>query len=280
MLGPVAAEIEQFPAALIVSLRPQPRSPQLERLLAVFAARGSANLLVGPLDQRSSEQLLESLVATSPGQRLVRQAGRAGGNPLFLCELAGALVADGTIVYGEDAAELATDAAAPLTVRRGLHAEFASALAAAGRPPAQAADHVILAAAPGDEHSIASIASIVSVARDLVGRAPGPAASMHQHAIKLSASPIAMREQLLPELAGALIAAGQLREGEQACREALARELDPEWAGQLRLHLMFLLLRQGRTQEAIGDDPRGIAFDGAHLWIADFGFAGVTVIQG
>src|SRR5690348_17821168 len=41
----------------------------------------------------------------------------------------------------------------PLTVRRGLHAEFASALAAAGRPPAQAADHVIRAAAPGDERA-------------------------------------------------------------------------------------------------------------------------------
>jgi DNA-binding CsgD family transcriptional regulator/tetratricopeptide (TPR) repeat protein len=339
VLGRLAAEIEQFPAALVVSMRPQPRSPQLERLLGVFAARGSANLRVGPLDQRSCEQLLESLVGASPGQRLVRQAGRAGGNPLFLCELVGALVADGAIVYGEDAAELDSDAAEPslpltilhrlsfapldvlellglasvlgvsftaddlallarrpvsslvaalrsaqlagvlaergerlsfrhelvrdalyydlpLTVRRGLHAEFASALAAAGRPPARAADHVIRAAAPGDDRAIASI---VSVARDLAGRAPGPAASMHQHAIKLSASPVAMREQLLPELADALIAAGQLGEGEQACREALALDLGPEWAGQLRLHLMFLLLRQGRTREAIREGEECLA---------------------
>jgi DNA-binding CsgD family transcriptional regulator/tetratricopeptide (TPR) repeat protein len=331
VLGRVAAEIEQFPAALVVSMRPQPRRPQLERLLGVFAARGSANLRVGPLDQRSCEQLLESLVGASPGQRLARQADRAGGNPLFLYELVGALVADGAIVYSKDAAELASDAVAPslpltilrrlsfappellgllglasvlgvsfaagdlallaqrpvsslvdalrsarlagvltergerlsfrhelvrdalyydlpLTVRRGLHAEFASALAAAGRPPAQAADHVIRAAAPGDERAIASI---VSVARDLVGRAPGATASMHQHAIGLSASPVAMREQLLPELADALIAAGQLREGEQVCREALSRDLGPEWAGQLRLHLMFLLLRQGRAREAV-----------------------------
>src|SRR5262249_44657769 len=83
----------------------------------------------------------------------------------------------------------------PLTVRRGLHAEFARALAAAGKPLGQAADHVIRAATPGDE---GAIASIVSVARDLVGRAPGPAASMHQQAIKLSAAPVAMRERLLP----------------------------------------------------------------------------------
>ena len=339
VLGRVAAEIEQFPAALLVSMRPQPRSPELERLLGVFAARGSASLRVGPLGQRSCEQLLESLVGASPGQRLVRQAGRAGGNPLFLCELVGALVADGAIVYGDDAAELASDAVAPslpltilhrlsfapadllellglasvlgvsftaddlallaqrpvsslvgalrsaqragvlaergerlcfrhelvrdalyydlpLTVRRGLHAQFASALIAAGRPPALAADHVVRAAAPGDERAIASI---VSVARELVGRAPGPAASMHQHAIKLSASPAAMREQLLPELADALIAAGQLGEGEQACREALARDLGPEWAGQLRLHLMFLLMRQGRTQEAIREGEECLA---------------------
>jgi DNA-binding CsgD family transcriptional regulator/tetratricopeptide (TPR) repeat protein len=144
----------------------------------------------------------------------------------------------------------------PLTVRRGLHAEFASALAAAGRPPHQAADHVIRAAAPGDEHAVASI---VSVARDLVGRAPGPAAGMYQDAIELSASPAAMRERLLPELADALIAAGQLREGEQLCREALARDLGPEWAGQLRLHLMFLLLRQGRIREAIREGEEGLA---------------------
>jgi DNA-binding CsgD family transcriptional regulator len=339
VLGRVAAEIEQFPAALVVSMRPLPRSQQLERLLSVFAARGSASLRVGPLDQRSCEELLESLVGLSPGQRLIRQAGRAGGNPLFLCELVGALVADGGIVQGEDAAELASDAPAPslpltilhrlsfappdllellglasvlgvsfaaedlallarrpvsslvsplrsallagllaergerlsfahelvrdalyydlpLTVRRGLHAEFASALAATGRPPAQAADHVIRAAAPGDERAIASI---IAVARDLVGRAPGPAASMHARAIELSASPVAMREQLLPELADALIAAGQLGEGEQACREALARDLNPDRAGQLRLHLMFLLLRQGRTREAIREGEECLA---------------------
>jgi DNA-binding CsgD family transcriptional regulator len=339
VLGRVAAEIEQFPAALVVSMRPQPRSPQLERLLGVFAARGSATLRVGPLDQRSCEQLLESLVGASPGQRLVQQASRAGGNPLFLCELVGALVADGAIFHGEEAAELAADAAAPslpltilhrlsfappdllellglasvlgasfaaddlgllaqrpvsslvaalrsaqlagvlaergerlafrhelvrdalyndlaLTVRRGLHAEFASALVAAGRPPGQAADHVMRAAAPGDERAVASI---VSVASDLVGRAPGPAADMYQQAIELSTFPAAMRERLLPELADALIAAGQLREGEQACREALARDLSPEWAGQLRLHLMFLLLRQGRTREAIREGEGGLA---------------------
>jgi len=339
VLARVAAEIEQFPAALVVSMRPHPRSPQLERLLGVFAARGSATLRVGPLDQRSCEQLLETLVGASPGQRLVRQAGRAGGNPLFLSELVGALVADGSIVYNESAAELAAEAVTPslpltilhrlsfaspdllellglasvlgvsfaaddlallaqrpvsslvaalrsaqlagvlaergerlsfrhelvrdalyndlpLTVRRGLHAEFASALAAAGRPPGQAADHVIRAAAQGDERAVASI---VSVARDLVGRAPGPAAGMYQHAIELSASPVALGERLLPELADALIAAGQLREGEQACREALARDLTPEWAGQLRLHLMFLLLRQGRTREAIREGKEGLA---------------------
>src|SRR5690348_10439730 len=92
VLGRVAAEIGQFPAALVVSMRPQPRHPQLEGLLGVFAGRGSANLRVGPLDQRSTGELVESLVGASPGQRLARQAGRAGGNPLFLCELVGALV--------------------------------------------------------------------------------------------------------------------------------------------------------------------------------------------
>lgn len=339
VLARVAAEIEQFPAALVVSMRPQPRSPQLERLLAVFAARRAVKLRAGPLDERSCERLLESLVGARPGRRLLRQAGRAGGNPLFLCELVGALVADGAIVQDEGDADLASDAVAPslpltilhrlsfasrellellglasvigvsfaaddlallaqrpvsslvaalhsaqltgllcergerlsfrhelvrdalyndlpLTVRRGLHAEFASALAAAGRPPEQAAEHVLRAAAPGNERAIASI---VSVARDLVGRAPGPAVDLYQQAIALSASPPATRERLLPEVAEALIAAGQLGEGEQICREALTRDLGPERAGRLRLHLMFLLLRQGRTRDAVREAEEGVA---------------------
>ena len=48
-----------------------------------------------------------------PGTRLLQQTSRAGGNPLFVCELVGALLADGAIVtrYGE--ADLASVDAAP-----------------------------------------------------------------------------------------------------------------------------------------------------------------------
>ena len=63
-------------------------------------------------------------------------------------------------------------------------------------------------------------------------------------AIKLSASPIAMREQLLPELADALIAAGQLREEclshalaklGVATRRELAAEADRHAGWRLRI---------------------------------------------
>lgn len=341
VLARVAAEIEQYPAALVVTARPQPRSPQLNRLLGLFGARGAVHLRVGPLDQHSCERLLASLVGASPGPRLVQHAARAGGNPLFLGELVGALLASGAIVYEADRAELADDVATPslpltilqrlsvvapdvlellgiaavigvsftaddlallarrpvsslvaalrsaqlagvlaergerlafrhelvrdalyndlaLTVRRGLHAEYAAALMAAGRPPEAVAEHALRAAAPGDERAAASI---VSVARDLVGRAPGPAVDLYQQAIRLSASPAAMRERLLPELAEALIAAGQLGEGERVCREALRRDLDPEWAGRLRLNLMFLLLRLGRTRDAVHEGSARGAVD-------------------
>jgi hypothetical protein len=143
-----------------------------------------------------------------------------------------------------------------LSVRRGLHAELARALADAGEPTERVAEHLVRAAAPGDERAIGSL---VAAARDLVGRGPGAAVDLYHEAIALSADPPARRAQLLPELAEALVSAGLLGEGEAACREALAGDLDGEWAGRLGLHLMFLLTRRARTAEAVREREAGLA---------------------
>ena len=269
----------------------------------------------------------------------MRQTGRAGGNPLFVCELVGALLADGAIVRDDDGAELATAGDAPslpltilhrlsflrcdvldllalasvlgasfaaadlallagrplselvgvlrsaqragvlgeqgdrlvfrhelirdalyedlpLSVRRGLHRELARALADAGEPAERVAEHVLRGAEPGDERAVASL---TAAARGLVGRGPAAAVDLYRHAIALSADPDVRHAELLPELAEALVAAGFLEEAEAACREALGRELDDGWAGRLRLHLMFLLARRGRTAEAVAEGEAGLA---------------------
>ncbi len=339
VLARVAAGIDRLPAALVVSARPQPRRPELERLLGVLAARGATSVVVGPLDERSSAGLLEGLLGAPPGARLLRQARGAAGNPLFLSELVGALQADGAIVQRDDTADLATDEPGPslpltilhrlsflppdvldllglaavigasfaavdlarlagrpvselvpalrsaqragvleekgdrlafrhelirealyedmaLSVRRGLHAQFARALADAGEPAERVAEHLVRGAEPGDERAVSSL---VDAARALVGRAPAAAVDLYREAIALSADPQARRADLLPELAAALVSAGRLGEGEAECREALAGNLDAAWAGRLRLLLMFLLTRRGRTAEAVREGEAGLA---------------------
>ena len=59
------------------------------------------------------------------------------------------------------------------------------------------------------------------------------------------------------------MSAGLLGEGEAACREALRARLDPDGPARLRLHLMFLLTRRGRTAEAIREGEAGLAANGS-----------------
>jgi DNA-binding CsgD family transcriptional regulator len=109
VLGRVAAGIERLPVALVVSERPEPRRPELHQLLRVLAALDATWIRLGPLDDTSTEELVENLLGSHPGRRLVGQVRRAGGNPLFVCELVGALLADDAIAVGEGGAELAAD---------------------------------------------------------------------------------------------------------------------------------------------------------------------------
>src|SRR6185295_12927437 len=82
VLARVAREIENLPAALLVSARPAPRRPELERLLAILDERGATVVELGPLPADACVELLEDLVGARAGTRLAGQARRAGGNPL------------------------------------------------------------------------------------------------------------------------------------------------------------------------------------------------------
>jgi DNA-binding CsgD family transcriptional regulator len=339
VLARVAHGIERLPVALIVSARPQPRRPELERLLAVLDDAGAVGIALRPLDADACAALVAGLVGAQPGAKLVMQAQRAGGNPLFVSELVAALDADGAIARSDGRADIAGAAAMPslpltilhrlsflpidaldvlglaavlgsafdvgdlallarrpvselvpalrtaqragviaeqgerlafrhelirdalyddmpLGVRRGLHAQLAHALADAGAPPDRVADHLLRGAAPGDARAVAALAD---AARDVAGRAPGVAVDLYRQAIALADDPDARRAEVLPELAESLVSAGLLGEGEAACREALARDLDPEWAGRLRLHLVRLLTRRGRISDAIREGEAGLA---------------------
>ena len=347
VLARVATSIDKLPVALIISARPQPRRPELERLLGLLAARDAATVSVGPLDELASTALLEQLLGSRPGERLVAQAQRAAGNPLFVGELVATLLADGAVVVRNGTADVAVAEAVPslpvtilhrlsflapeqlellglasvlgvgfaagdlavlagrpvselvpalrsaqragvlaeqgeriafrhelvrdalyedmpLTVRRGLHKQFAAALVEAGEPPERVAEHLLRGAAPGDERAAEALAR---AARDLVGRHPGGAADLYRHAMALSADPGARRLELLPGLAEALVSAGSLGEGEMACREALRGDLDPERAVRLRVQLVMLLMRRGRPAEAAREGGAATS-DRLRAWVA------------
>jgi predicted ATPase/DNA-binding CsgD family transcriptional regulator len=102
VLHRLGRQVRQLPVLLVCTARPVPRSQELERCLQGLRAGGAAELALGPLDAVAVAQLVERLVDAAPGPSLRRQIAGAGGNPLFVTELVGALQRDGAIQLGPD----------------------------------------------------------------------------------------------------------------------------------------------------------------------------------
>jgi predicted ATPase len=94
-LGALARRLTDSPLALVVSLRPLPRSAELERTLAALDAGGARRLSLGQLDQEAVTELVAEAVAAEPGPKLMAEVAAAGGNPLFVTELVAALLSEG-----------------------------------------------------------------------------------------------------------------------------------------------------------------------------------------
>jgi hypothetical protein len=90
LLGPL-------PLVLLCSCRPVPRALELDRLIQSLDVRGATHLRLGPLAHEAVRALVQNLTGASPGPNLLRQVNAAGGNPLFVTELVGALVRSGSI---------------------------------------------------------------------------------------------------------------------------------------------------------------------------------------
>jgi predicted ATPase len=77
-LGALARRLTDGPVALIASLRPLPRSGELERALEALDAAGACHLALGQLDQEAVAELVAEAVAAQPGPRLMAEAAAAG----------------------------------------------------------------------------------------------------------------------------------------------------------------------------------------------------------
>jgi DNA-binding CsgD family transcriptional regulator len=109
VLHRLARRVGQLPLLLVCTVRPVPRSAELEGCLRGLRAAGASELGLGPLDAMAVAKVIEQLVGGPPGPILLRQVARAGGNPLFVTELVDALQRDGAIRLRPDgAAELTT----------------------------------------------------------------------------------------------------------------------------------------------------------------------------
>jgi DNA-binding CsgD family transcriptional regulator len=111
------------PLGLIGCVRPLPYAAHLERFAASLQAAGASRLVLAPLSDDAVSDLAAEAVAAEPGPDLLAEVARAGGNPLFVTELLGAITQAGAVQIAQGRAELTRRAPAEtlrLTILRRL----------------------------------------------------------------------------------------------------------------------------------------------------------------
>jgi DNA-binding CsgD family transcriptional regulator len=115
-LGAAVRRMAGLPVALLGCLRPLPDSADLDRLTRLLDKAGGRRICLAPLPAQAVHDLVADAVAAEPGPALLAEAAGAGGNPLFVTELVGALLQEGTIRVVGGRAEV-TQASLPPTLR-------------------------------------------------------------------------------------------------------------------------------------------------------------------
>jgi DNA-binding CsgD family transcriptional regulator len=109
--GRLARSARQAPLLLVGTMRPV---PQREDLLALRRAAGEARMQLAGLTEAAAAELVAALVGGRPDDKLLRLAGGAAGNPLYLTELVDALTRSSAVtVTGAGIAELASASVPP-----------------------------------------------------------------------------------------------------------------------------------------------------------------------
>ena len=106
-LRSLVRRLTDVPLAVVLTLRPAPRAPDLEVLLGALAAEGATEIHLGGLPEEAVVSLVTETLGTGPAPRLLAQLGGAGGNPLFLTELLHALEAETAITRTDGGADVA-----------------------------------------------------------------------------------------------------------------------------------------------------------------------------
>ena len=96
-IGAIGRRLTDLPVAVIGCYRPSPRVPQLQRAVDSLEAAGARQLRLGRLSEDAVSELVAESVAAEPGPGLMSEIAGAGGNPLFVTELLGAIVQEGIL---------------------------------------------------------------------------------------------------------------------------------------------------------------------------------------
>ena len=117
VFGRLAMETARLPLLLIGALRPVPRTAALDGVREIVERQGGTTLPLAPLAGREVAELLQGIVGGTPSADLLGLADRAAGNPLYIAELAEALLRDQHVRVSEGHAEVSgDDVSAPTTL--------------------------------------------------------------------------------------------------------------------------------------------------------------------
>src|SRR5215218_4302770 len=112
-LRALGRRLAHLPLALLGTFRPWPRSAELDRLIGAWRDEDALHLVLGPLDQASVVALASAVLGATVGAKLEQQLESTGGNALFVRELIGALVEEGSVQLVDGRAELEAQSLPP-----------------------------------------------------------------------------------------------------------------------------------------------------------------------
>jgi len=144
--------LAHVPLLVMVTLRPTPRTPELDVLLDECAAAGTRIMQLRSLEAADVDALVQLELGGRAGPLLSSIIDKAGGNPLWLVELIRSLTAEGWLTRDADVVEAAGDEL-PGTLRELV-------LRRLRYLPTATLDHLQLASLLGEAVSIGDLAAV------------------------------------------------------------------------------------------------------------------------
>jgi DNA-binding CsgD family transcriptional regulator/tetratricopeptide (TPR) repeat protein len=103
----VVRRLGDLPLLIALTMRPSPRTRELDSLLEQMSSSGGQMLRLPPLSENEAMRFAGDILRASPGPLLREQIAGAAGNPLFIAELLRALQQQGLIHTTDAGAEVA-----------------------------------------------------------------------------------------------------------------------------------------------------------------------------